>query len=148
MKTKLPLVLAALCAFAIAACTTSTSPGTVTTSQQTIANAVEDALSIGLVPVLSKNASYVGAAQTVAAGLGSFSGTTITPDDVASFLAKVPQVTPADAKVIAGVVNSAWAVYQKRYAQQVGSAVRPDVKLFLQAVSDGIMAACAAVPKS
>jgi hypothetical protein len=132
---------------AFGGCATLTNPGAVTSTQQTVANAVEDAISIGLVPVLTKNPSYIGAAQTVAAGLGAFSGSTITPADVNAFLAKVPQITPADARVIAGIVNAAWATYSKRYAQQVGANVRPDVKLFLDAVASGIGAAIAATPK-
>jgi len=139
--------LLALCSllFALSSCATATAPGAATTSQQTIANAVEDAISIGLVPVLTKNAGYVPAAQGVAAALGTFAGATLTPADVDAFLAKTT-LAPADAKVVAGVVNAAWAVYEKRYAQQVGASVRPDVKLFLAAVADGITAACAAVP--
>lgn len=144
MKTLLPLLLVASL---LAGCATLTSPGAVTASQQTVANAVTDALSIGLVPVLTKNPTYVPAAQTVAGALGSFAGTTITPEDVAAFLAKT-NMTTDDQKVVAGVVNAAWGVYSKRYAQTVGANVRPDVKLFLTAVSDGILAACAAVPKA
>lgn len=141
------LFLAAIAFAGFSGCVSATSPGAVTSTQQTVANAVEDAISIGLVPVLTKNPSYIGAAQTVAAGLGAFSSSTITPDDVSAFLAKVPQISPADARVIAGIVNAAWATYTKRYAQQVGANVRPDVKLFLDAVSNGIGAAVAATPK-
>jgi hypothetical protein len=49
--------------------------------------------------------------------------------------------------VIAGVVNAAWGTYVRRYSQQVNASVRPDVALFLGAVSRGILSACAAVPK-
>lgn len=146
MKTT--TLLAALCAFALVGCISQTTPVAPTSTQQTVANAVEDALAIGLVPVLTKNASYIGAARTVAAGLGSFSGDTITPADVNAFLAKVPSLDPQDAKVIAGVVNAAWATYAKRYATQVNASVRPDVKLFLAAVAEGITRAIAAVPAS
>jgi hypothetical protein len=138
--------LALLVAF-VTGCQTTGSPGAVTNQQQTIANAVEDTLSIGLVPVLAKNPSYIGAAQTVAAALGSFSGDTLTPGDVGAFLAKVPQLSPQDAQTIAGIVNAAWTTYSKRYAQQVNAGVRPDVKLFLSAVANGITSAIAAVPK-
>lgn len=123
-------------------------PVTVTPKQEMVANAVEDALAIGLVPVLTKNPTYLGAARTVAAGLGSFSGDAITPADVDAFLAKVPSLAPEDARVIAGVVNAAWQTYAKRYASQVNASVRPDVKLFLAAVAEGINRAIAAVPKS
>lgn len=124
--------------------TTQTAP---TPTQSVVANAVEDALAIGLVPVLVKNPTYLGAARTVAAGLGSFSGDTITPADVNAFLAKVPNLAPDDARVIAGVVNAAWQTYTKRYSAQVNASVRPDVKLFLSAVSEGINRAVAAVPR-
>ena len=146
MKTKSRILLAALCAFALSACSTLSNPGTVTTSQQTVANAVEDTISIGLVPVLTKNASYLSSARGVALALGSFSGTALTPDDVTAFLGKTT-LAPADRVVVAGIVNSAWAVYTKRYQQLVGTNLRPDVALFLNAVSTGILNAVAAVPK-
>lgn len=147
MKIKLPLLLASLLAFALAGCVSSTAPVSVTSTQQTIANAAEDAISIGLVPVLAKNPSYIGVAQAVALALGSFSGDTLTADDVNAFLAKTT-LAPQDAQTVAGIVNAAWAVFEKRYAQQVGAATRPDVKLFLAAVSNGIKAAVAATPRS
>ena len=123
-----------------------------TSAQVTVANAVEDAIAIGLVPVLTKNPTYLGAARAVAASLGSFSGDTLTPADVDAFLAKAPNLggwtlAPDDARVIAGVVNAAWQTYAKRYAAQVNASVRPDVKLFLSAVAEGINRAIAAVPK-
>ena len=117
-----------------------------TPRQQVIANAVEDVISIGLVPVLSQNYRYMGAAKSIAATLGTFSGATLTPADVDAFLAQTG-IDPGDARVIAGIVNAAWDTYQRRYAQQVGASVRPDVRLFLAAVSAGIERAIAAVPK-
>lgn len=123
----------------------STSTTAPTPAQELIANAVEDAVSIGLVPVFTKNPSYLAAAQTVALGLGSFAGDTLTSDDVAAFLAKTP-LTKEDQRIVAGVVNAAWQVYAKRYAQKVGASTRPDVKLFLAAVSNGIKSAIAATP--
>ncbi len=128
----------------LTACTTA--PTAPTSGQQLAANAVEDILSIGLVPVLTKNASYLPAAQSIAIALGTFNGTTLTPADVDAFLAKTA-LSPADAREVAGIVNAAWSVYAKRYAAQVGAGLRPDVKLFLAAVSNGITAAIAAVPK-
>jgi len=140
MKRFLVLVLLVL-----AGCTSA--PVEPTSNQQLVANAVEDVISVGLVPVLTKNASYIGAAEAVAAGLGSFSGDTLTADDVQAFLGKT-SLSEQDAKTVAGLINAAWATYQKRYAQQVSASVRPDVKLFLTAVANGIHEAVAAVPKS
>ena len=131
---------------AMPGCVSAPGAGQVTSQQQTVANAVEDALAVGLVPVFTNNPSYVGAANSIAAALGAFSGSTITPADVDAFLARTP-LKPADARVVAGVVNGAWAIYVKRYSQQVNASVRPDVQLFLGAVSNGILAAAAAVPK-
>ena len=130
--------------FAIA-CTTApaVAPSAV---QIQIANAVEDALSVGLVPVLTKNQSYLPAAQGLAAALGTFSGDTLTPADVDAVLAKA-NIAPQDAAVVAGIVNAAWATYQRRYAQQVSATMRPDVKLFLNAVVVGIQNAIAAIPR-
>ena len=125
----------------------STNAPTPTATQQLVANAVEDAISLGLVPVLTKNPSYIGAANTIALGLGSFAGDTITPADVIAFLAKT-SLTEADQRTVAGVVNAAWGIYVKRYAAQAGAATRPDVKLFLAAVSNGIKSAVAATPTS
>lgn len=136
----------ALCALSLVltACV-STTPAMPTAVQQTIANAVEDAIGIGLVPVFTRNPSYAPAATTVALTLGSFTGDTLTPADVAAFLAKT-SLTPADQRVVAGVVNAAWGIYVKRYSAQAGAATRPDVKLFLSAVSNGIKSAIVATP--
>lgn len=123
----------------------SVTPTAPTAAQQTIANAVEDAISIGLVPVFTKNPSYAPAAAAVAAGLGSFTGDTITPADVAALLATT-KLTPDDQRAVAGIVNAAWSVFAKRYAEKVGAATRPDVKLFLSAVANGIKAAVSATP--
>ncbi len=125
----------------------TSAPVTVTPRHELIANAVEDVLTVGLVPVLTKNPGYVRAAQSVALTLGTFSGETLFASDIDAFIAKVA-IAPEDAKVVSGIVNAAWSVFQKRYAQQVGASVRPDVKLFLAAVSRGILSACAAVPKA
>ena len=130
--------------FGLTGCTSI--PTAPTSNQQLAANAVEDVLSVGLVPVLTKNASYIPAAQSIAVALGTFTGTTLTPADVDAFLAKT-SLAPADARQVAGIVNAAWAIYQKRYAATVAAGVRPDVQLFLAAVSNGITAAIAAVPK-
>lgn len=136
----------ATCSLTFSACTSS--PTAVTAKQQTAADITEDVISVGLVPVLTKNSSYIDAANTVALALGSFSGDTLTSADVEAFVAKVPGLAPEDARTVVGVINAAWARYQKRYAEQVGASIRPDVKLFLAAVSNGIHAAVAAVPKS
>lgn len=131
----------------LAGCVSSVAPTAPTAAQELIANAVEDAVSIGLVPVFTKNPSYLPAANTVALGLGAFAGDTLTPDDVAAFLAKT-SLTKEDQRIVAGVVNASWQVFTKRYAQKVGASTRPDVKLFLAAVSNGIKSAVAATPKA
>lgn len=148
MKNLLPPVAAFLFAvvLVLSGCV-STSTTAPTAAQELIANAVEDAVSIGLVPVFTKNPSYLPAANTVALGLGSFAGDTISPDDVAAFLAKT-SLAKEDQRIVAGVVNAAWQVYSKRYAQKVGASTRPDVKLFLAAVSNGIKSAVAATPRA
>jgi hypothetical protein len=140
------ILLGTLCALSVVltACV-STSPTVPTATQQVIANAVEDAISIGLVPVFTKNPSYLVAANTVAITLGSFSGDSLTPADVSAFLAKT-SLTDADQRAVAGVVNAAWGIYAKRYSERVGAATRPDVKLFLSSVSNGIKSAIAATP--
>ena len=133
-----------LCAvFALSACTTV--PVDPTTKQQTIANAVEDALAIGLVPVLTKNKGYVPAAAALATTLATFTGDTITPADVSAVIGKT-SLGADDAKLVAGLVNAAWDTYSLRYSQQVNASVRPDVKLFLSAVSNGMRRAINAVP--
>lgn len=131
-------------ALALAGCTST--PTAPTPRQQMVAEAIEDLISVGLVPVLSKNTNYLPVARGIAAALGSFNGTSLLAEDVDAFLAQTA-MGEEDKRAIAGIVNAAWAAYQKRYAQQVGASVRPDVKLFLAAVSNGIEAAIAAVPK-
>jgi len=141
------LLLSAVLSLGFTGCVSSGTPGTgaVTTTQATLAAAVEDTVAIGLVPVLTKNDSYLGAARAVALALGSFDGATLTPADVAAFLGKTP-LAPEDARTVAALVNAAWATYARRYQAQAGANLRPDVKLFLGAVSAGISHAIAAVP--
>jgi hypothetical protein len=139
-----------LIAFALAAlfatgCVSGTTPAAPTDKQTVIANAVEDTLSIGLVPVLVKNPDYIPVARSVAVALGAFDGAVLTPADVDAFLAKTA-LAPEDARTIAALVNASWDTYARRYAQQVNAKVRPDVKLFLGAVSSGITRALAALP--
>ena len=138
------LISVLLLAFLAGCTTTPTAP---TSGEVFWAQVADDGLSLGLVPVLTKNVSYLAAAQSVAVALGTFSGATLTPADVDAFLAKTP-LTAADAKQVAGMVNAAWGIYVRHYQQTYGSTVRPDVKLFLSAVADGINNAVAAVPKS
>ncbi len=146
MKTPANTILATLIlALALFAPGCTTAPTAPTDRQQVVANAVEDALAVGLVPVLAKNRTYIPEAKAAAAILGAFDGATLTPADVDAFLARL-KVSTEDARIIAGVVNAAWATYSRRYAEQVGGSVRPDVKLFLGAASRGILAAAAAVP--
>ena len=141
MKTsQAPLILALL--VSLCGCTTS-APVAPSQTQVAIANAVEDAISIGLAPVLSKNPDYRQAASALAATLGSFTGTTITPADINAVLAKT-SLPIVDQKAISGVVTAAWQVFAKRYAERVSASTRPDVKIFLAAVSEGIKSAVAA----
>lgn len=140
------LVSLLIAAVALTGCVSSTAPAEPTSKQQTIANAVEDAIAIGLVPVLANNPDYLETAQVVAVALGAVNGDQITPEGVQTFLNQF-DLAPEDARVIAGVVNAAWATYTKRYAAQVNASVRPDVKLFLGAVSNGIRSAVAATPR-
>jgi len=142
MNTRILISIIALAFFA--GCTSV--PVDPTPKQQVIANAVEDTMAIGLVPVLTKNRAYIPSAAAVAGTLGSFTGDTISPADVDAVLARCG-VTGEDAAVIAGMVNAAWETYTLRYSQQVNASVRPDVKLFLSAISNGIRRAIAAVPK-
>lgn len=120
-------------------------PSDPTPKQQFIANAIEDTLSVGLVPVLSKNPTYLTEAKTVAAILSSFEGSDLSPEAIDAFVGRL-KLAPEDVRAVTGLINAAWATYQKRYAEQIGKALRPDVKLFLGAVSRGITNAIAAVP--
>lgn len=153
MKTDLPKSTAAtlFCAiaftvFLLTGCVSSTVPTDPTPRQQVVANAVEDTLAIGLVPVLTKNPAYIAEAKTAAGLILAFQGATITTDGVDSLLVKL-KVAPEDARIISGLVVAAWDTYQRRYAEQVGKTLRPDVKLFLTAVANGIDRAVAATPK-
>ena len=141
MNPNLILILATL---VLAGCTTV--PISVTPRQELVAAAVEDALAVGLVLVFAKNPAYVEEGRAVVALLSVSTAVTITPDSVAAILART-KIAPDDARIIASVVSSAWDTYQRRYAVQVGASVRPDVKLFLASVAQGIERAIAAVPK-
>ncbi len=145
MKTKI-MLFAALAAIGLSLTGCTTNPGAVTPSQELWANATEDALSIGLVPVFAKNPDYIEAAQGISAALGSFEGTTLTPAGIAAFVTKT-SLSPEDAKAVTAIVTAAWQTYERRYQAQAGAALRPDVRLFLGAVSRGIANAVAAVPK-
>jgi hypothetical protein len=144
MKTRTRILILATSLLAFAGC--SSAPVAPTDKQTVIANAVEDTLSIGLVPVLVKNPDYVPVARSVAVTLGAFDGAVLTPADVDAFLAKT-SLAPEDARTIAALVNASWDTYARRYAQQVNASVRPDVKLFLAAVANGITRALAALPQ-
>lgn len=115
--------------------------------QIAIANAVEDTLAIGMVPVLVNNPDYIEVAAGVSAALSSFSGETITPMQVQAFLSQT-KLKPEDARAIAAIVNTTWDTFSRRYAQQVTANVRPDVKLFISAVRQGLNRALAAVPQA
>lgn len=142
MKRLLATLL--LCLALVGCTTTPTAP---TDRQQTIANAIEDVISIGLVPVLSKNPAYLTEAQVLANGLTLVvKGVELTPANSELLLSKI-QMTPEDRRIVAGLLNAAWTTYQKRYAEQVSKSIRPDVSLFLAAVSNGINNAVAATPK-
>lgn len=124
----------------------TTTPTAPTDRQVMAANAAEDILASGLVLVFAKNPSYVPEARTISAALAVSTSTTLAPDDIAAALAKT-SLKPEDARMVAAVVASAWDTYQRRYAEQVSKSVRPDVALFLRAVSAGIDRAIANTPK-
>jgi hypothetical protein len=145
MRSSLLALCSLLFALSFTGCTSV--PTAPTDRQTTIANAVEDTLSLGLVPVLVKNSDYVPAARSIAAALATFTGDTLEAVQVEAFLAR-SSLAPEDAATIAALVNAAWDTYSRRYAQQVNAKVRPDVKLFLGAVSNGITRALAALPQN
>lgn len=138
----LPICILLLGMYGCASTATAPAPSS---RQQVIADAVEDTLSIGLVPVLSKNPSYIPTARSISAALAAFTGDTITPADISALLDKT-NLAPEDRDAVAGLVNAAWATYCKRYAQGVNANLRPDVRLFLGAVKNGIDSAVAALP--
>jgi hypothetical protein len=109
-------------------------------------NAVEDGVSLALVPVLTRNPSYIPAVLAVAATLDTFSGSTLVSGDVEALFGKVP-MGPEDRRLVTGVVMAAWGTYSRRYGEHVNATLRPDVRAFLAAVSRGITSAIAAVPK-
>lgn len=129
---------------AVSGCTSA--PMTPSARQEFIASAVEDSLSLGLVPVLIRNPSYIPVAKATAATLASFSGSTISADDIKAFVGKTG-LPPDDAKTIVALVSAAWATYERRYQAPGAPTIRPDVTLFLNAVSRGILNAVAAVPR-
>jgi len=133
-------------------CVSSTSTGVPTSSEQSWANGVGDFLSLGLAPVLANNPDYIPAAQALGATLGTFTGDTLTPDNVAALVAtaaaKAQGFSVKDQKTVTALINAAWARYAKNYQGNANAAIRPDVKLFLAAAADGIAAAVAATPRS
>lgn len=139
MKTLLLILVLAL-----VGCTSA--PVSVTPRHEVLANAAEDVIAIGLVPVLAKNPAYMAEARAAAAICASFAGSELRPSDVDSFVTRL-KVAPEDARAIAGLINAAWGTYQRRYAEQVDQSLRPDVKLFLAAAASGINRAIAATPR-
>jgi hypothetical protein len=139
MKT----ILLILCLLLVGCTTTPTTPSA---QQVLVANAVEDALSVGLVPVLAKNPAYAAEAKTAAALLRAFDKTAFVSADVEALFTGRLKVAPDDARLIVALISASWDVYQRRYREQVGQ-VRPDVQLFARAVANGIDRAVAAVPK-
>lgn len=144
MKKFLSFVILGL-ALVFSGCVSTPGTGVVTSKQQQIADIAEDTLAIGLVPVLTNNQSYLEAAKGIAVVAATFTGDSLTPESVYAVLTKF-NVTDADARIVAGIVNAAWESYTKRYQAEVGASIRPDVKVFLKAVSNGIARAVASVP--
>lgn len=140
----LPFFLSAV--FMLTACTTPTAPAVPTERAQLIAAAVEDVLAIGLVPVLVKNPAYAAEARLAATLLNSLTAATLTPAGLEATVARL-RLAPEDARALSGLLAAAWDTYQRRYAAQVGASLRPDVRLFLGAVSAGIDRAIAATPQ-
>lgn len=141
----LPFLLSAVFLL-LTACTTPTAPAVPTERAQLIAAAVEDVLAIGLVPVLVKNPAYAAEARLAATLINSATAATLTPAGLEATVARL-RLAPEDARALSGLLAAAWDTYQRRYAAQVGASLRPDVRLFLGAVSAGIDRAIAATPK-
>jgi hypothetical protein len=104
------------------------------------ANATEDAVSIGLVPVFANNPAYVPVARSIAAALGTFEGGTLTNEDIAAFIAKT-SLAEKDRKTVSALVTAAWGIYARRYQEGANAGTPPDAKLFIAAVARGINAA-------
>lgn len=143
---------AALLALAFTGCVSNTAPAVEpTSSQQLAASAVEDGLTVFLAPVLANNPDYVLAAQAVADGLATFSGTTLTAGDVTGILdaagRKTSRLTPEMKQQLAAEINVLWGIYVRKYQKIADGNIRPDVKLFLGAIANGINAAVAAQPR-
>ena len=142
MKT---LAVCLLLLFSVVGCTTT--PTAPTERQRQIADAVEDVISIGLVPVLSRNPAYLTEAGVLSSALSLFSESAeFNPANSEYLLAKTA-MSPEDRRLVSGILNAAWTTYSRRYAQQVSTILRPDVRLFLTAVGAGIANAIAATPK-
>jgi hypothetical protein len=135
--------------FAVGCVSTGVVPANDPTSQKLViaASITEDTLAMLLPPVLSKNPGYIDAAKGIAAACAAFTGDAITVDSVVAVLVK-SGVSDADSKLVAGIVIAAWESYDKHYKDALGVAVRPDVKLFLQAVSRGVERAVTYVPSA
>ena len=126
---------------------TGVTPTPDATSQKLViaASLTEDTIAMLLPPVLSKNPGYIDAAKGISAACAAFSGEAITVDSVVAVLIK-SGVSDADSKLVAGIVIAAWESYDKHYKEALGVSVRPDVKLFLKAVSRGVDRAITYVP--
>ena len=141
-------VLVLCLSLAFSGCVTNgVAPVTDTTSQKLViaASITEDTIAMLLPPILSKNPGYIDAAKGISAACSAFSGEAITVDSVIVVLVK-SGVSEADSKLVAGVVIAAWESYDRHYKEALGVSVRPDVKLFLKAVSRGVDRAVTYVP--
>ena len=139
------LLVAMLCFSALTGCVNTPGTGTVTPAKEIWAQATTDALSVGLVPVFSKNPAYIESASAFANALLVFNGSVSTSDLTA--LVDQCKFAPEDRKVIVGTIHAAWNVYTTRYAQATTASLRPDLRLFLNAVAVGVLNAAGAVPK-
>lgn len=140
--------LVAIAALATTGCVSSSSADEPPLPKhEVLANAVEDTLAIGLVPVLVNNPEYVPVAQGISVALGAGTAGSMTTADIQAFLLKAG-VADTDAATVSALVNATWDTYSRRYASEVGASVRPDVKLFLSAVANGISRAVAAIPRA
>jgi len=134
-----------IAALTLTGCVMTPGSGVATTREQRIADIAEDTLAIGLVPILTNNPGYLEAARGIAVVAATFTGDTLSAEAVYAVLIKFG-VTDDDARIVAGIITVAWESYTRRYQNEVGVSVRPDVKVFLKAVAAGISRAVASVP--
>ncbi len=142
MKTA-SLFLAAIAAFALSACVSTTTPAKPVVSvptAQAIAKFVTPVVEEVVPFVLQKNPSYAPMVSTVADGLTvAFGSGNLTPTSIGGTISKLGKgLSPDAVSAIASGLSTLVTLYEQQYGATVANATDPGVQVLLSSFADGL----------